>query len=122
MWILILILLCGTAQANVYVLTNDDKSVIGLSEQNDIFVPSGHSLEIIENKKISDLPVTMGEEQLYDFKGNKFTLNNKRVNARKKLENDAIVEINKNEENKLSAIKKLKDLGLTDNEIKAIIK
>lgn len=122
MWILFLILLCGPAVADVYVLTAPDKSVVGLSEQNDIVIPSGHAVTVIKNKQISDLPVSMGEEKLYDFNGTKFTLNQNRVKDKNKADSDAVAKSQKRDSDRQSAVDKLKGLGLTDSEISAIIK
>lgn len=123
MWILFLLLMIGTAQADVYVLTSADKAVVGLSEQNDIVVPAGHKLDMIKNKKISDLSVTMGEEKMYDFDGSKFKINAKKVQDKNKADSDAVIAEQKRVNDKQSAIEKIKSVaGLTDDEIKAVLK
>lgn len=120
--LLFLLLMCSIVKADVYVLTDSNKAVVGLSEQNDMPVPQGYEKSVIPNKKISDLPISMGEEKLYDFVGNKFKLNNKKVQDKNKAEADAVLAVQKMNNDHQSAINKLKGLGLTDAEIEALIK
>ena len=122
MWILFLILFCGVANADVYVITAPDKSVYSISEQDDAVIPSGYNKNVLAKKSIKDLTFNMGEEKMYDFSGSKFTLNATRVIAKNKAESDAIANENKKNTDKTSAITKLKTLGLTDDEINAILK
>lgn len=123
MWIIFFLLLTGFVQADVYVLTDANKSVVGLSEQNDIVAQAGQKVEVLKNKQIKDLTMTMGEEKLYDFNGKTFTLNSKKVQEQAKAESDYILEKQQKDQNKNSAILKLKDVvKLTDDEIEAILK
>lgn len=117
---LIFFLMCGLARADVYVITAPDKSVYSLSEQDDAVLPKGYSKNVIKNKGIKDLTVSMGEEKLYDFNGSKFSLDEKKVQEKNKAENDLILLKQKRENDKASALKKMKDFGLTDNEIHAV--
>lgn len=118
--LLFLLLMCSVVKADVYVLTDSNKAVVGLSEQDDMVVPQGYEKSVIPNKKISDLPISMGEEKLYDFVGNKFKLNNKKVQDKNKAEADAVLAAQKFNNDKASAINKLKALGLTDAEIESL--
>jgi Na+-transporting NADH:ubiquinone oxidoreductase subunit NqrC len=122
MWVLFLLLMCSPVLADVYVLTDSNKSVVGLSEQDDMVSPPGHTIKIIPNKQIKDLTVSIGEEKLYDFNGSKFTLNSKKVQDKNKSESDALLAEQKKSSDKQSAISKLKILGLTDSEVEAILK
>lgn len=108
--------------ADVYVVTAPDKSVYSLSEQDDAVVPNGYQKSKIVNKQIKDLTVTSGEEKMYDFSGNKFTLNAKKVQDKNKAEQDLLIAVQAKQTNRISAIGKLKALGLTDAELEAIIK
>ena len=65
MWILFLLLMCGIAKADVYVVTDSSNKVIGLSEQNDEVVPSGGTKTKL-NGTISNLPIS-GDPTLYNF-------------------------------------------------------
>lgn len=120
MWILFLLLMTGIASADVYVLTDSTMAVKGLSEQNDIVVPSGYKITVIKGN-ISNLPIT-GDSSMYNFIGGAFTLNTAKIQSKNKLEQDNILAEQTKENNKSSAITKLKTLGLTDDEIKAITK
>ena len=122
MWILFLILMTGIVQADVYVITAPDKSVYSLSEADDAVLPDGYKKDIIENKTISDLTITPGEEKLYDFNGSKFTPNAKKIQDKNKAEEEAILRAEKAAEDKASVITKLKTLNFTDAEILLIIK
>ena len=121
MWILFLILMCGQAVADVYVVTAPDKSVASLSALDDAVVPAGYEKTVLKNKSIADLPFSMGEEKMYDFNNGAFKLNAKKVQDKNKAENDAILDAEKYNNNKVSAINKLKGLGLTDDELKTIL-
>lgn len=121
MFILIfLLLMIQVVEADVYVITAPDKSVFSLSEQDDAVVPDGYKKNIVKNKMIKDLTFSMGEEKLYDFNGGSFTLNSKKVQDKNKEINDAILLDQTRESDKISAINKLKVLGLTDAEISAL--
>ncbi len=123
MFIIFLILMCSIAQADVYVLTDSNKEVIGISEQNDMVVPAGHKIDIVKNKTIKDLPFSPSEEKMYNFSGNKFSLNSKKVQDKNKQESDAILTKQKEDSSKKSGIEKLKDVvKLTDDEIEALFR
>lgn len=120
--LLFLLLMCSVVRADVYVITAPDKSVYSLSEQDDAVIPQGYKKDIIKNKKIADLTVSMGEEKLYDFSGNKFTLNNKKVQDKNKEDSDRILKNQKREADKTSVSVKLKALGLTDDEVGVLLR
>lgn len=122
MWILFLIFMCSIAQADVYVITAPDKSVYSLSEQDDAVLPDGYIKNIVPNKHISDLVVSMGEEKLYDFDKGTFILNSKKVQDKNKVEQDVILASGKITDDRQSGLSKLKGLGLTDDELKALFK
>lgn len=117
-----LVLTVNIAQADVYVLTAPDKSVQGLSEQDDMVVPDSYTKSVIKNKNISDLPINLGEEKMYDFDGSKFKLNSIKVEEKNRIERQSILDNKKRSEDRVSAINKLKGLGLTDDEAVLIIK
>lgn len=120
--ILFLILMCGIARADVFVVTAPDASVVSLSEQDDAVVPAGFKKDVIKNKQIKDLTVSMGEERLYDFNGGKFILNAQKVKDKNKAESDAILKNQKSSTDRQSGLAKLKVLGLTDNELAALFR
>lgn len=78
--ILFLLLLCGIANADVYVLTDSSNNVLGLSEQNDMVAPSGDTINKIANVKISGLPIT-GDPKMYTFSNGTFTINSAKIAA-----------------------------------------
>lgn len=118
MWILFLLLMTGIAQAKVYVITAPDSSVYSVSEQDDAVIPKGYSKNII-NGNISNLPIS-GEPSLYNFNKGAFTLNSGKVQARIIEQQKQIMLEADHQDKKGSAIVKLRGLGLTDDEIKAI--
>lgn len=120
MWLLFLILMCGIANAEVYVITAPDNSVYSLSEQDDALVPNGYKKSVIKKKNISDLGLS-NYETMYDYVGNKFRLNAKKVSDNDKAEKDAIIKKEKKAADKASLILKLKNIGLTDDEIAILI-
>lgn len=118
--LIFLMLMTGICQADVYVLTSSDKSVVGLSEQDDMVVPEGYRKDIIRNKKISDITVSNNDMNMYDFSDGKFSLNQKKVADKKIAEEEAILEAQKKDADKKSALDKLLKLGLTDDELKSL--
>lgn len=78
------------ASADVYVITAPDKTVYSLSEQDDAVVPKGYKKDVLKNKVIKDLPVTAGQENMYDFDGGKFSINVQKFSeAQEKVISDA---------------------------------
>ncbi len=120
MWILFLILFCGVANADVYILTDQNNSVVGLSEQNDIVKPDGYKISKIKGD-IANLPIS-GEPNLYIFDKGQFTLNATAVQKKQKDQTDAIKKQSDMDKVKTSVIGKLKALGLTDDEVGVIVK
>ncbi len=121
MWILFLILMTNLASADVFVITAPDQSVYSVSEQDDAITPQGYKKDVIKNQHIKDLPLA-DNEKMYDFNGNKFTLNAKKVQDKNKAEQDAILAEQDKQTKKSSAIAKFKSMGLSDEEISALIK
>lgn len=120
MWILFLILMCSAANADVYVVTAQDKSVYSVSEQNDAIVPNGYKKDIIKGKNIDSLGLN-ANVALYDYDGGKFTMNAGRVSAKNKEEQDQILLEQDKAAKRASAIAKFKAMGLTDDEAAALI-
>lgn len=121
MILLLLILMCSVAHADVYVLVSPDKSIAGLSDQDDMVVPDGYKKEIVSNKTIKDLPITPGEEKLYTFNKGSFSLNAQKVSDKNKAEQESILQLQTKTENKASGLQKLKDAAkLTDEEAQAL--
>lgn len=118
---LFLLMMMGVAHADVYVITAPDKSVYSISEADDAVVPSGYKKDIVKNKKIKDLTVSLGEENLYDFNNGTFTVNAKKIQDKSKAESDYILKVQKEENSKKSAMDKLKALGLTEDEAKSLV-
>lgn len=123
--ILFLLLMITAARADVYVMTNSDNSVIGLSEQNDMVVPNGNKVSKI-NGTIANLPIS-GDPTLYNFSNGGFTLNSAKVSAQKAAQQEAIAKQQAIVEAKASAIEKIQAAleatsqdSLTTDEIKAL--
>lgn len=127
MWILFLILMCGIAQADVYILTDSNNSVVGLSEQNDIVVPKGDSITVIKGT-ISNLPIT-GDPTMYNLNGNTFNLDKTKVQAQQDADKAVISKQIAKDNFKVSALGKIQDAltktnpsdQLTNEEINAIM-
>ena len=80
MWLFILLLMTGLAQADVYVVTNPQNGVYSISPQNDAVVPSGYTVTVLKGQSVQNLPIT-GSPQLYNFSNGGFTLNTTAVQA-----------------------------------------
>ena len=106
--ILFLLLMCGIANADVYVLTDQNNAVLGMSEQNDIVVPSGDKTFFIKGQTIANLPIT-GDPTLYDFINGSFIINKTRVQAAQAAQQAEIAKQTAIAQAKLSAIQKLTD-------------
>ncbi len=119
MWLLFLLLFCGVANADVYVVTNPQNGVYSLSDVNDAVIPSGYKLTVLKGQNIANLPIS-GNPQLYNFSNGAFTLNATAVQAQQAVEAQAIATQTASDNAKASAIAKFKALGLTDSEIEAI--
>ncbi len=119
MWILFLLLFCSVANADVYILTDSNNSVIGLSEQNDMVVPSGYKISVVKGN-IDNLPIN-GDPTLYNFDKGYFTLDKVKVQTQQSKQQSDIATQTAKSNMKNSAINKLKNLGLTDDEITSLL-
>ena len=120
-YFLALFLLIPTvAMADVYVVTAPDKSVYSVSEANDAVIPTGYSLDVIKGKGIRDL--MLDDISLYSYQGKKFNLDDKKVVKKNKDAQDAAIARQAQVDAKVSAIAKLKALGLSDAEVGSIVK
>lgn len=120
MWVLFLLLMCGIARADVYVITAKDNSIYSISEADDAVIPIGYNKNIIKGT-ISNLPIS-GDVKLYNFSNGTFVLNPDKIKAKNIEEQSNINSENDEKNNKASAIAKLKKIGLNDDEIGALIK
>jgi len=120
--------MCGIANADVYVVTNQQNNVYSLSSQNDAVVPSGYTLTVMSGKNIQDLPI-VGSPQLYNFSNGSFTLNTAAVQAQNQAQVDAANIKAQMAQDKASAIAKLTDAinkvatqdVLTQQELEALL-
>lgn len=117
---LFMLFLAIPAYADVYVVTAQDGSIHSLSEQDDAVVPSGYLKDVIKNKMLGDLPID-GDISLYKYSGKKFSLDGKKVSDRRKAEEAALLKAEKVKNDCTSAISKLEALGLTKDEINALL-
>lgn len=108
MWILFLLLMCGIANADVYIVTNSSHNVYAISSQNDIVVPSGDSLAVMRGQDISNLPIS-GSPQLYNFNNGAFSLNATAVTAQQQGQEAQIAAQAALEQARANAIAKLTD-------------
>lgn len=106
--ILFLLLMCGLANADVYVVTNRSGNVYAISNQPDIVVPSGDSQTIIRGQIISNLPIS-GNPQLYNFINGSFILNSTAVQESQAQQEAEIAAQTAQDNAKASAIAKLTD-------------
>lgn len=108
------------ASADVFVVTAPDKSVYSLSESDDAVVPNGYTKQVITNKSIEML--ALGDDTtIYNFNGKKFILDDAKVAKKNSQMQSAAIERENTKKVKESAIGKLKALGLSDEEITALI-
>lgn len=128
MWFLFLILMCSIANADVYVLTDSTTAVKGLSEQNDMVIPSGYKISILKGQTISNLPIS-GDSSLYNFNNGSFSLNTSAVQAQQAAQRLSIANQTATQNAQLSAIQKLTDAiskvasqdVLTQQEMRALL-
>lgn len=106
--ILFLLLMCGIAHADVYVVTNSSNNVYAISNQPDIVVPSGDTQTILKGQIISNLPIS-GSPQLYNFINGAFVLNASAVQAQQAQQAQDIAAQTATAQAKASAIAKLTD-------------
>lgn len=106
--ILALFLLGTIAQADVYVVTNQQGNVYSISPQNDAVIPSGYILTVMKGQNIQNLPIT-GNPQLYNFSNGGFTLNVTAVQASQASQQAVIAQQTAATNAKASAIAKLTD-------------
>ena len=106
--LLALISYLPVANADVYILTDSNNSVKGLSEQNDMVVPSGDKVTILKGQTIANLPIS-GDPTLYNFNNGSFTLNTAKVQAQQAAQTAAIAQQTAIANAKASAIAKLTD-------------
>ncbi len=117
----------GLAQADVYVMTDSSNAVVGLSEQNDMVVPSGYKISTIKGS-ISNLPIN-GDPTIYNFNKGSFTINATKVQAKQTADQAAVATQTAADNAKASAIAKLTDAltkvepkdVLTSDELKALL-
>lgn len=117
--IIFLLLMCGIADAKVYIVTDTNDAVVSISEQNDAVVPRGYNVSTVKGK-IDGLPIS-GDPTLYDFKSGSFVLNNKRVTDKNTVQQNSIIATQNRNTNRTSGFKKIQTTNsLTDDEMKAI--
>ncbi len=117
-FLILFFMLGGLATADVYVLTDANNSVVGLSEQNDMVVPAGSKVNKVSGN-ISNLPIN-GDVTMYNFNKGSFSLDKGKVQKQQKQQQDDISAQTAKAAIKVSAIGKLKALGLTEDEIGAL--
>lgn len=119
MFKLILLLFIATpCFADIYVVYNPTThEVDSLSNSDDAIVANGMSKKIIKGN-VEDY-YSQSDAKDFTFNGSKLTLNAKKITDRQVAKQ---VKIDKINADKTSAITKLKAVGLTDDEINAIIK
>jgi hypothetical protein len=118
--LILMLAICTPALADVYVITDKDGGIYSISEQDDAVLPAGYSKDIIKGKMIGDLALD-GDLSLYKFNGKKFTIDTNKVAERRKQDADLAQSIEDNKNARVTAIGKLKTLGLTDLEISALM-
>lgn len=105
--------------ADVYVVTAQDKSIYSISERDDAVVPAGYSKDVIVGKSISGLAIEE-DVSLYTYSNKKFSLNAQKVSKKNSDLQAEILLKEQKDSAKVSAVNKLKALGLTDDEIQSI--
>lgn len=125
---LFLIALIGLARADVYVITDQNKSVYSISDQNDAVLPKGYTLTVMKGQNINNLPIS-GNPQLYNFNNGSFTLNSTAVQVEQTVQTQTIAAQTAAAQAKANAIAKLTDAiskvatqdVLTQQELEALL-
>lgn len=107
------------AYADVYVITDSNGSIYSLSEQDDAVIPDGYSKDVIRGRSIPELALD-SDISTYKYLGKKFIIDTKKVAEKRQKEADMAKVKEDAMTARSSAIGKLKALGLTNDEIKAI--
>jgi hypothetical protein len=76
--ILTVLFITSVASADVYVAYNPQGLIYGLSEQNDMVIPEGYTIKILNGIKAKDLTLAY-DVSLYDFNGSDFVVNQSRM-------------------------------------------
>ena len=117
--LVLMVLVSNVAFADVYVIAKKDGTVYTMSEKDDTVVPADCTLTVLRGKTIESLGLTQSVD-LYDFQGESFKLNAKRVSDRDNAEKQAALAETAEVAQKSSAVAKLAALGLTADEISAL--
>lgn len=116
----IIVFIYSYAYADVYVAYfKDTKQIYGLSEQNDIAEKQG--IEVVKIAgTIKDLQIVYPID-VYEFKDNVIKTNPQRLSDYRALVEQVETKETQKQSKLNSAKNKLKNLGLTDEEIQAIL-
>jgi Pyruvate/2-oxoacid:ferredoxin oxidoreductase gamma subunit len=101
----------------VVVFDPSTKEVYSLSKESDAVVPAGMEVKTIQGNP--EDYYSQADAKDYKFDGDKLILNVKKINDREELRQQ---KQQKQDNDKALAIAKLKALGLTDDEIKILLK
>ena len=117
--LLILLLIPNLALADVYII-HKGTDVYCVTQKNDMEVPAGHEVTQLKNETIESLGLTRPVDE-YKFQDKKLKVDTDKVKAKedKQLETDKAV--NERKADRKSGKAKLKAMGLTDNEIDALV-
>lgn len=109
----------GLSYADVYIV-HKNGDIYSISEANDAVVPAGYTVKVLKGK-IDDLGMTRHQSE-YKLSGSKLVPDTVKIKANEDRELARQEKVDKELNDKQSAITKLKALGLSESEISAIIR
>lgn len=117
---LVALLIITPCFADVIVISDSKGNIYTISEKDDTVVPDGFSKSIISGKTINDLGLIHAPD-MYSFSNGKIKLDNKKIADKvAKEEADAVKQAEKEAKKEVARLK-LKDLGLEEEEINALL-
>lgn len=123
MWILFLLLMTGIVQADQIFYNKNTGEILTISK--DVVVLSDSDKSIIVSNKLPDnfdIKTLPKELRYYTYDGKDIKLNTKKISYEENAQVAADQAKQKTDTDKASAVGKLKGLGLSDDEVKVIIK
>lgn len=110
----------GLSYADVFVITDKSGAIYTVGEKDDTIVPDGYTKVVLKGKMADVVPSSRPIDE-YSFDGKNFKVNAKAIKAKEDKQLEREQEIEARKAKKKSAEDKLKALGLTEDEVQALI-
>lgn len=124
MWVLILFFMVSVAQASDVIYDKSTKEILFIDDAKSVSL----SAEDMARVEIAPAPDRFNKSELsrpvsdYVFKNGKVTLNTKKVSDQEKEQVKEAQRIEEENIDKQELIRKLKDMGFTDRNIKVLVR